>query len=194
MAIPGQGLYTLGPMKLILSLCLILSGPFAAAATKDLSGPEAAALFHVSVYQVKVDLKAWLANSRQEVEKIRKSSPLSRQCLQGQDTKKCEQAIQEVTPYSVFRVRDPQIFQLDTDLKTKYKLDIETGMRVFQLSTGLRWMARPDVYNGVVAPKQANRKTYSRFLADIDQFHKNKSLELRKAEPMIPAPKNRFGF
>lgn len=177
-------------MKYILSLCLLLGCQFASA-EPELSGPEAFALFHRSVFQMKVDLKAWLHNSRLEIAKIQKSSALNTLCLKGRDPRNCELAIQEAYAYSVFVVRDPKIFKLDEDLKTKYKFDVETGMRVFQLSTGLRWMARKDVYNGVVAPKEANRKTYARFLAHIVEFHKNKALELRKAEPMIPPPAKR---
>ena len=161
---------------------------FAFASQKDLSGAEAFALFHRLVFQMKVDQKAWLASSRAELAKIRKSSALNNMCLNGRDPKKCELAVQEVLPASAFTIRDPQVFQLDVDLKTKYKLDVESGMRVFQLSTGLRWMARKDVYNGVAAPKEANRKTYMQFLNAIENFHKNKLLELRKADPMIPAP------
>ncbi|MNL03399.1 hypothetical protein D3C87_1239360 [compost metagenome] len=168
-----------------------MSCQFASASEPDLSGPEAFALFHRSVFQMKIDLKAWLQNSRAGIVKIQKSSALKTQCLKGHDPKKCELAIQEAYAFSVFVVRDPKIFQLDKDLKTKYKFDVETGMKVFQLSTGLRWMAREDVYNGVVAPKEANRKTYARFLTHIEEFHKNKSLELRKAEPMIPPPAKR---
>lgn len=185
-----------GPMKYVLSLCLLMGCQFAFASefSRQLSGPEAFALFHRSVFQMKMDQKAWLNNSRLGVAKIRKSSALNSMCLKGRDPKKCQLAIQEVHDFSVFVVRDRQIFQLDEDLKTKYKFDVETGMKVFQLSTGLRWMARKDVYNGVVAPKEANRKSYARFLTQIEEFHKNKTLELRKAEPMIPPPAKRHNL
>jgi hypothetical protein len=179
-------------MKYILGLCLIFSCQFAAASEPDLSGPEALALFHRLVFQMKIDQKAWLNSSRSEITKIRKSSALKKMCLNGRDPKKCELAIREAFPASVFVIREPKIFQLDEDLKTKYEFDVETGMRVFQLSTGLRWMARKDHYNGVVAPKEANRKTYARFLDAIESFHKKKSLELRKADPMIPSPAKHY--
>jgi hypothetical protein len=184
------------PMKYFLSLCLIIGCQVAAASESELSrqmsGQEAFALFHRSVFQMKLDLKAFLHNGRNEIAKIRKSSALNSMCLKGRDSKKCELALLEAAPYSVFVVQDRNIFQLDEDLKTKYKFDVETGMRVFQLSTGLRWMARKDVYNGVPVPKEANRKTYARFLTQIEEFHKLKSLELRKAEPMIPPPAKRL--
>lgn len=164
------------------------------ASQPDLSGPEAFALFHRSVYQMKVDLKAFLQKGRTDIAKIRKSSKLGSLCLKGRDPKNCELAIQEAFPYSVFMNFDRKIFQLDQDLKTKYKFDVETGMRVFQLSTGLRWMARKDVYNGAPVPREANRKTYARFLSAIEAYHKTKTLEVRKAEPMIPPPAKRFSI
>jgi hypothetical protein len=189
-------------MKYILSLCLMMGCQFAFASEPDssalqgqeLSGPEAFALFHRSVFQMKNDMKAFLSHSRVEIAKIRKSSKLGTLCLKGRDASNCELAIQEAFPYSVFTAFDRNIFQLDQDLKTKYKFDLETGMKVFQLSTGLRWLARKDVYTGAPAPKEANRKTYARFLSQIEEFHKNKSLDVRKGEPMIPPPAKRLNL
>lgn len=165
-------------------------GPLALAKSGQLSGPEAFELYHRMVFQMKGDLKNWLVNSQSDLAKLRKSS-LHTLCVKGRDSKNCEKAIQAALPVSVFVVRDARVFQLDQDLKTKYDFDVETGMRIFQLSTGLRWMARKDVYNGVRAPRTANRGTYEAFLRDIERFHNTKTLEHRKAAPMIPPPPRR---
>lgn len=174
----------------MLALCIFAAAPLAMAKSGQLSGPEAFALFHRSVFQMKLDLKAWLHESPKQLAAARKTA-VHTLCLKGRDSKNCELAIKQVMPASVFFVREPRVFQLDQDLKTKYEFDVETGMRIFQLSTALRWMARKDVYNGVPAPRSANRKTYEGFLRQIESFHKNKALELRKAEPMIPPPPRR---
>lgn len=158
------------------------------AASLDLSGPEAFALFHRMVFELKVDSQKWLARSRDELVKIRNNSVAGKHCQRKSDETSCSQAIKEVLYFSVLPVRDPAIFQLDRDLKTKYSFDVETGMKIFRLSTALRWIARDDIYNGVPAPKKASARSYTQFLKQIEAFHKNKALEVRKAAPMIPPP------
>ncbi|MFS4457853.1 hypothetical protein [Bdellovibrio sp. HCB2-146] len=177
-------------MKYLL-LALFSMHSMAHAASLDLSGPEAFALFHRMVFELKVDSQKWLAKSRDELAKVRKNSVSGKNCQRKNDEAICQQAIKEVLYFSVLPVRDPFIFQLDKDLKTKYSFDVETGMRIFQLSTALRWIAREDIYNGVPAPKKATARSYAQFLKQIHAFHENKALEIRKAAPMIPPPSRR---
>lgn len=184
---------TRGKMPLMKYVFLVLFSmhSMAHAASLDLSGPEAFALFHRLVFELKVDSQKWLARSRDELVKIRNTSAAGKNCQRKSDEASCSQAIKEVLYFSVLPVRDPAVFQLDKDLKTKYSFDVETGMKIFQLSTALRWIAREDIYNGVPAPKKATARTYAQFLKQIHSFHQNKALEIRKAAPMIPPPPRR---
>ncbi|MNS68546.1 hypothetical protein D3C72_1018300 [compost metagenome] len=175
-------------MRAFLAIIFLCSFHFAGADEKDLSAKEALQLFHLSVLDVKSDLKDWLTVSKKAVADLKKKSPNAEECRQTEDTEVCEKAILELVNYSRFELKDDSIFELEKDLKTKYKFEMKDGMKVFQLSTALRWMVKRDILNGVPLPKENNyRKGLRPFVAAIEEFHKEKSVELIKAERSMPA-------
>ena len=173
-------------MRAFLVVFLLVSFQFAGADEKELSAGEALQLFHISVIDVKNDLKDWLSVSQRAVAKLKKSAH-AEDCRISDGKIPCEKAILELVNYSRFELKDTSIFELENDLKTKYKFDLKDGMKVYQLSSALRWMVKADQLNGVPLPKQSNyAKGLKPFVAAIEEFHKEKSIELIRAERQIP--------
>jgi|GEM_PF-6861453 hypothetical protein len=174
-------------MRAFLVVFLLVSFQFAGADEKELSAGEALQLFHLSVVDVKNDLKDWLKVSANAVSKLKKSAN-AEECRATDAKEACEKAILELVNYSRFELKDTSIFDLENDLKTKYKFDLKDGMKVYQLSSALRWMVKKDQLNGVPLPKQGNyAKGLKPFVAAIEEFHKEKAIELTRAERQIPA-------
>ncbi|WP_413290696.1 hypothetical protein [Bdellovibrio sp. HCB337] len=173
-------------MKSLLMLVLLLSvqGARASEYRDDLTGQEAFILFHKTMKQLATDIQVWIPQSQSQVSKSR-SSVAGKACVQTNNPKSCEVAIHELATASVVPIRDRFIYKLAEDLKTKYQFDVQTGLRIFQLNSALRFLAKPEVYNGVPAPKSFNHNTYKSFVADIEGFLEQKNIDLKKALPMI---------
>jgi hypothetical protein len=173
-------------MKLLLVLILVtaVQGAQASEYRDDLNGPEALALFRKSLEILKTDIQDWIPRSHTLVSKS-KSSGTGKACLQTGNPKACEIAIRELAPASLVPIRDRFIFKLAQDLKTKYRFDVTTGMKVFQLNSALRFLAKSEIYNGVPAPKLSTRTTYKSYVANIEGFLAQKNIDLKKAIPML---------
>jgi hypothetical protein len=157
-------------------------------APKEISALEALHLFHESVLQVRLEIKEWLAISKMNVADLKNTSQAAKVCQKTDDITACQQAILELVPYSRFELKDDSIFKLEKDVKTKYKYEMKDGMKAFQLSTALRWLIKQDEYNGVPLLNEVNySKGYKPFLKAIEEFHKDKYVEIFKAERSMPA-------
>ena len=174
-------------MRAFLVVLLLVSFQYAGASEKELSAEEALQLFHISVHDVKNDVKDWLLVSKRAVSELKSKSANTKECKATGAKEICEKAILEYVNYSRFELADNSIFELEHDLKTKYKFDIKDGMRLYQMSSSLRWFVKKDELNGVPLPKDASyEKGLKPFIAAIEQFHMDKSVEVAKGEKSLP--------
>lgn len=168
----------------MISYILILIACVSSTPGKAEVGLEEVNLYHKSVIQVSQDLELWLKESRSGLQASKKSSAY-RACLATNKLPSCEEAIEDLLPFSVIPLKDSKIFELERQLK-QTGFEFEVGVKIFKLSSALRFFVKQEIYNGVPAPEKISAKNISSFVSAIENFHSNKSIDLKKGRAMIP--------
>lgn len=148
-------------------------------------GMEDVMIYHRSVIQVGKDLEQWISSSRAGTAKIVSQSADLKACYNGRGALYCEKAIQALYPFSVIPLKDDKIFELGRRLR-EGNFEFQIGVRIFKLTSALRFFVKEEVYNGVKVPTSATASQVRKFVSEMQSFQETKVIDLKKGRANIP--------